>query len=66
MFPSAVPYRQRSLQFACDCAEAVEHQVFTHTVDPLAAGGQSAAHKVTTFPLTGAKTPHNLQRQRHT
>lgn len=63
---SAVTYRQRSLQFAGDCAEAVEHQVFTHTVDPLAAGRQSAAHKVTTFPLTRAETSHNLQRECHT
>lgn len=63
---SAVTYRQRSLQFACDCAEAVQHQVFTHTVDPLAAGRQSATHKVAAFPLTRAETSHNLQRERAT
>lgn len=56
----ATSYRQCSLQFACDGAEAVEHKVFSYAVDPLAAGRQSAAHKVTAFPLTGAETPHNL------
>lgn len=60
---SAVTYRQCSLQLAGDCAEAVEHKVFTHAVDPLAAGRQSAAHKVTTFPLTGAETPHDLHKK---
>lgn len=30
--------RQRSLQLAGDGAEAVKHKVFTHAVDPLAAG----------------------------
>lgn len=62
---STVTYRQRSLQFAGDCAEAVEHKVFAHAVDPLAAGRQSAADKVTTFPLTGAETPHDLHGERH-
>lgn len=57
---SSVTYRQRSLQLAGDGAEAVEHKVFTHAVDPLAARRQSAAHKVTSFPFTGAETPHDL------
>lgn len=57
--------RQCSLQLAGDCAEAVEHKVFTHAVDPLTAGRQSAAHKVTTFPLTGAETPHDLSLHVH-
>lgn len=61
---SAVTYRQCSLQLAGDCAEAVEHKVFTHAVDPLAAGRQSAAHKVTTLPLTGAETPHDLHNKK--
>lgn len=64
MWPSsAATYRQRSLQFAGDRAEAVEHKVFTHAVDPLTAGRQGAAHKVATFPLTGAETPHDLWRE---
>lgn len=59
----AATYRQSSLQLAGDGAEAVEHKVFPHTVDPLAAGRQSAAHEVTAFPLTGAETPHDLHRE---
>lgn len=53
-------YRERSLQLAGDGAEAVEHKVLAHAVDPLASGRQSAAHKVTAFPLTGAEAPHDL------
>lgn len=62
----AAAYRERSLQLAGDGAEAVEHKVFAHAVDPLAAGRQRAAHKVTTFPLTGAETPHDLHAGKHT
>lgn len=62
----AAVYRERSLQLAGDGAEAVEHKVFAHAVDPLAAGRQRAAHKVTAFPLTGAETPHDLHAGRHT
>lgn len=62
----AAAYRERSLQLAGDGAEAVEHKVFAHAVDPLAAGRQRAAHKVTAFPLTGAETPHDLHAGRHT
>lgn len=57
--------RQCSLQFAGDCAEAVEHKVFTHTIDPLTTRRQSAAHKVTTFSLTRAETPHDLSLHVH-
>lgn len=53
--------RQRSLQFPRDGAEAVEHEVFAHAVDPLAARRQRAAHKVSSFPLTGTEAPHDLQ-----
>lgn len=62
----AAAYRERSLQLAGDGAEAVEHKVFAHAVDPLAAGRQRAAHKVTAFPLTRAETPHDLNAGRHT
>lgn len=54
-------YRERSLQLAGDGAEAVEHKVLAHAVDPLAAGRQRAAHKVAAFPLPGAEAPHDLQ-----
>lgn len=57
--------RKRSLQLAGDGAEAVEYKVLTHAVDPLTAGRQSAAHKVSTFPLTRAETPHDLHSQNH-
>lgn len=70
---SARTYCQGSLQLASDGAEAVKHKVFSHAVDPLAAGRQSAAHKVTSFPLTRAEAPHDLhstgsdrQRVKHT
>ena len=62
---SPITYRQRSLQLASDCTEAVEHKVFTHAIDPLATGRQSAAHKVTAFPLTRAETPHDLHGESH-
>lgn len=56
-------HRERSLQLAGDCAEAVEHKVFSHAVDPLATGGQRATHEVATFSFTGAEAPHDLHRE---
>lgn len=60
MCQSVTTHRERSLQLASDCAEAVEHKVLSHTVDPLSTGRQRATHKVTAFPFTGAETPHDL------
>lgn len=57
----APAYRKTFLQPAGKRAEAVQHQVLTHTVDPLALRRQRAAHKVPAFCLPRAKTPHNLE-----
>lgn len=51
---------QSSLQFASDCAKAIEHKVLPYTVDPFTAGGEGTANKVTTFSLTRAEASDNL------
>lgn len=56
-------HRECSFQLAGDCAEAVEHKVLSHAVDPLPTGRQRATHKVATFSFTGAETPHDLYRE---
>lgn len=61
--PGVTTHRERSLQLAGDCAEAVEHKVFSHTVDPLTTGRQRATHEVATFSFTGAEAPHDLHRE---
>ena len=55
---------QSSLQFAGGDAEAVQHQVLPHAVNPLSPGGQDGTHKVPTLPLTAGETPHNLQHRK--
>lgn len=52
--------RQRSLQLASDCAEAVEHKVLPNTVDPLATRGQGTANKVTTLSFTRTEASDDL------
>jgi len=58
-------YRQRPLQLSGDGAEAVEHEVLSDAVDPLAARRQRAAHEVSALPLTGAEAPHDLHTHTH-
>lgn len=55
---------QGSLQFAGGDAEAVQHQVLPHAVNPLSPGGQDGTHKVPTLPLTAGETPNNLQHKK--
>ena len=55
---------QSSFQFASGDAEAVQHQILPHTVNPLSPGGQDGTHKVSTLPLTAGETPHNLQHRK--
>ena len=57
---------QCSLQFAGGNAEAVEHEVLAHAVDPFSTWRQRTAHKVTAFSFTAGKTAHNLRSQQET
>lgn len=55
------PYREGSLQFASDGAEAVQHIVLSHAVDPLATRRQRAADKLCPLSHSRTETPHHLR-----
>lgn len=57
-------YGQRFVQLPRPVVETVEHQVFSHTVNPLPPRWQRATHKVSSFLSVCPESLHNLRRTR--
>lgn len=57
-------YGQGFVQLPRPVVEAVEHQVFSHAVNPLPAGWHSATHKVGSFLPVWPESFHSLSRTR--